>query len=46
MKLIEIKGNSDKTIELCEGELHRILLMAKDLRRVTGRPSKREYEET
>ena len=40
IKLTYISGSDKaKSVELTETELHRVLLMAKDIRKMTGRPS-------
>jgi len=31
--------------DLTEAELHKVLLMARDVRKMTGQPSEQEYEE-
>ncbi len=43
IKLIYISDSDKaKSVELTERELHRVLLIAKDLRKMTGRPSEEE----
>ena len=43
IKLTYISGSDKaKSVELTEKELHRVLLMAKDVRKMTGRPSEEE----
>ena len=46
IKLTYISGSDKaKSVELTERELHRVLLMAKDLRKMTGRPSEEECDQ-
>ena len=45
IKLTYIRGERARSLELSEGELRRILLMARDVRRMTGQKSQEEYEE-
>lgn len=39
------KTDKAKSIELTESELHRVLLMARDVRKLTGQPSEQELDE-
>lgn len=39
------KTDRAKSVELTETELHKVLLMARDVRKITGQQSKEEYDE-
>jgi len=46
IKLIHINRNDKvRSIEITDSELHKVLLMARDVRKMTGQRSEREYEE-
>ena len=45
VKLTYVRGDRARSLELSEGELRRILLMARDVRRITGQMSQEEQNE-
>ena len=45
VKLTYVRGDRARSLELSEGELRRILLMARDVRRMTGQMSQEEQNE-
>ena len=45
VKLTYVRGDRARSLELSEGELRRILLMARDVRRMTGQKSQEEQNE-
>jgi len=45
IRLIELRGDRAKSIEVTEAELHKVLLMARDVRKSTGQLSEQQSEE-
>ena len=46
IKLTHFQGDRAKSLELSETELHRVLLMARDVRKLTGQKAEQQCDET